>query len=191
MASITESIPNADGGITDFFDDGTWYAYDASGYMVDYNNVSVYSGQVVNNVGGGAGGITGTTNGNSIDNGDGTITTYDTQGNIISTVDKASNQPLATAPTQVYMPANATPADYAAVIANDPKIQFKVTDALNSPMVKNALDKLATVGGQWLAKQVGGNTVLYKNNQGGIGTMNIKSLLIPAAIVAALVFAGK
>ena len=189
MASITESIENAEGGVTDFYDDGTFYAYDASGYMYEYNNVSVYSGEVVNNVGGGGDGIIGS--GGSQDNGDGTVTTYDAQGNIIGTVVKATGQPLATAKTQVIMPKTATAADYAARLVANPNIEFKISDVANSPAVKNAMDALLKQGGQWVAKQIGGNTVLYKNNQGGIGTMNIKSLLIPAAIVAALVFAGK
>jgi len=191
MASLTDSIPNADGGTTDYYDDGTWYAYDASGYMYEYNNVSVYSGQVVNNVGGGDGIILGVGSGGSQDNGDGTVTTYDAQGNIIGTVVKATGEPLATAKTQVTMPKTATAADYAARLIADPNIEFKISDVANSPAVKNAMDALLKQGGAWVAKQIGGNTVLYKNNQGGIGTMNIKSLLIPAAIVAALVFAGK
>lgn len=178
MATLVDTIENADGGITDFYDDGSWIAYDGSENVIDYagaQTASVPSGNVVYGS-------------NSIDNGDGTVTTYDAQGNIVSTITKATGQPLQTVPTQVYMPRSASAQDYAQVLANDPAIQFKIGDALNSPVVKDALSKLATLGGQWAAKQFGGNTVLYRKQSGGIGSLDIKSLLIPGAVIAALVF---
>lgn len=79
--------------------------------------------------------------------------------------------------------------NYGGTVSNDGN---SITLPFLSPdQSQKLINQLATAGGQWAARQFGGNTVLYKNNQGGIGTMNIKSLLIPAAIVAALIFAGK
>lgn len=49
-------------------------------------------------------------------------------------------------------------------------------------------DIVAKVGGKvgnWVAQKVGGQTILTRN-QSGIGTMNVKDLLMPAAIIGGL-----
>lgn len=48
------------------------------------------------------------------------------------------------------------------------------------------ISQLGNIGGQWLARQVNGQTVFYRGNSGLLGSLNIKDLLIPGAIVAAL-----
>lgn len=65
--------------------------------------------------------------------------------------------------------------------ANQIKLPFGITQA----QVDSFTAKLGQQAGNWIARQVGGSTVLYRQN-GGIGSMDIKSLLVPGAILAAL-----
>jgi len=55
-----------------------------------------------------------------------------------------------------------------------------------TPAQQNALiAKLGTAAGNWIAQKVGGSTIITRQG-GGFGTMDIKGLLIPGAIVLGL-----
>jgi hypothetical protein len=53
---------------------------------------------------------------------------------------------------------------------------------LTAAQQNQLLQQLGQRAGNWIARQVGGSTVLYKQNS-GIGTLDIKSLLLPAALI--------
>lgn len=65
--------------------------------------------------------------------------------------------------------------------ANQIKLPFGITQT----QVDAFTAKLGQQAGNWIAKQVGGSTVFYRQN-GGIGQLDIKSLLVPGAILAAI-----
>lgn len=91
-----------------------------------------------------------------------------------------------------YYPANAATLDPSALPAgsvqqNDGSI--KLPPGVTQEQVNALIQKAAQAGGQWLAKQVGGSTVLYPK-QGGIGTIDIKKWLPIAAVVGFVALRG-
>jgi hypothetical protein len=57
--------------------------------------------------------------------------------------------------------------------------------------LKNQMaQRLGIAAGRVVARVIGGNTVLYTTPAGGLQTLNIQSLLIPAALIAGLIALG-
>lgn len=97
---------------------------------------------------------------------------------------------------KVYVPVGQgdTPATIAARVASaqvaNPNAQIVLPSGVSNAAINSILASLAGTAGRYIAQQVGGNTVLYRQNSGGIGSLNIQQLLIPAAIVAAIMLAS-
>ncbi len=154
-----------------------------------------------------SGGQTVDTQGNVIDNINGTLTTpdgtvYDSYGNIIDNTAGTLTTPAGTvynAQGEIVLP-DGTRVDQAnnTIITPDGVThtnQITLPLGLTSAQIQQAAVRIAaqtgTPVGQWLARTIGGNTVLYRNPQGGIGTFNVSSMLLPAAILLGIFFLGK
>jgi hypothetical protein len=66
-----------------------------------------------------------------------------------------------------------------------------ISDSAAASIAANLSASIGTAAGKWLAKKVGGNTVLYRQQAGGIGTFNIQNLLLPGAVIFGLVMLSK
>lgn len=172
MATLVDTIENADGGITDFYDDGSWIAYDQNQNVIDYVGAQV-THEPAN-----PSDIVRQSDGSYFITDDYGTALYDKNGVFVAyqTADVSGRAEQALSDLGVP---NEKTADGG----------FKIPgwDSLTTQQKKQITDKLGQLGGQWLAKQVGGNTVLYRKPSGGIGQLDIKSLLIPGAVIAALV----
>lgn len=77
----------------------------------------------------------------------------------------------------------------AAVIAN-PSANIRLPSGVTSSVLSNVLTKLGTAAGNYVARQIGGSTLLVRKGN-GIGTQDAKSFLMPLAIVAGLYILGR
>lgn len=92
-----------------------------------------------------------------------------------------------------------TASDVATAAANAARLpstnSIKLPGGVSQATIDAALNKIIQAGGNaagnWIARNVGGNTVLYRNNTaGGFGTLNVQSLLLPG-ILLLLILKGK
>ncbi len=76
------------------------------------------------------------------------------------------------------------------IVYGDNTVSFLpgVAQSTINNIVAQLTAQAGSAAGRWLSKQVGGSTVLYRQNSGQIGTMDIKKLLLPAAVVAGIFF---
>jgi len=154
----------------------------SGGFNMDYFSNPVYSGS-----GGGGGGVTAVNS--ETDSYGNTIVTYsDGSQKILNAANREITAAQESQIAQQQIAVSKIASSSGGMLLPDGSVN--IPGVLSNPTVKNILDKLAQSGGQWVARQVGGNTILTRQN-GGIGTMNIKSLLLPAAIIAGLFILGK
>lgn len=76
------------------------------------------------------------------------------------------------------------------VVYGDDTVSFLpgVAQSTINKIANQLTAQAGSAAGRWLSKQIGGSTVLYRQNSGQIGTMDIKKLLLPAAVVAGIFF---
>lgn len=164
MADVIDTIDDSETGTEyTYFDDGSVYATDADGNVSEITPPN-------------AAGASTTTNpaDTSIFTG-GTPTT--------------TPNPL---PDQIIIPVSAgdSPAVIAARIAaatsSNPSAKIVLPTGITDAAVNSILATLATTAGRYAAQVIGGSTILTRQG-GGIGTLNIQSLLVPGAIIAGIV----
>lgn len=152
-------------GLGDATSDMLAFSGDDSGATVDVNTVAANAGDTVF-----------LPDGTQIDKLTGSVTLsngqqFDSTGGIITQPDGTIINKAANTVT--------TPDGVVYTGANQIALPFGITDA----QVAAFTAKLGATAGQWIAKQVGGQTVLYNQSAGGLGTLNIQNLLLPAALL--------
>lgn len=120
---------------------------------------------------------------------EGNVVYYDEERAAFRYYPTNNTQPAGTIPVSAITPAAAA-AEIKARAVTNPSSGFTIPPAL-VPQANQILTELARTGGQWAARQINGQTVLYRGTGGSLATMDLKSLIVPGAIIAALMIARK
>lgn len=176
MPDLTDVLTDADGNEVYYYDDGSQIVLSPDGTQT-YNAGSASNAPTVTS------NVTDSYGIKTVTYNDGTQTFQDSNGNFISLSQAASIAGQGNA-AQILTKATAVATANGGVVNPDGSINFG--NILTPQQKGQIISQLGNTGGQWLARQVGGSTVFYRNANGGFGSMDISKLLPFIAVGAAL-----